>query len=141
MRVRVAQLDRGGYDFRTLDGEVFLACEHRAGDAGGVYFVVHLKCQQTQRAEIGARRPFLEILNGVVGLAAVRRADVQDELPVQASCPLYIGLGRVLRKQGGDFAALLQLQKLFSALLNCLLHLGEEQRRLHGGLAPYLLRP
>ena len=105
-RPRVRQLNCRGDDLRVLHWEVFLPGQHAAGDARGVDFIIHFQRQQTQGAQVGTGGVALEILDGVVGLAGVRRADMQHEAAPELPRAADIGLGREVPEEGGDLAHL-----------------------------------
>ena len=141
MSAKIAQLDRGGDDLRALHRDRFLPGQHAAGDARVVELVEHLQRQQAQRAEVGARRVGLQILDGVKSLAAVGGADVQDEHPLQPLCPLDQGF----RREGGvelhDLADLPLPLCLFVPLFEQFLDLRMLDRPRRHVLGPALHRP
>ena len=116
MAFAVAELYRGGDNLGVFHLDGFLSGQHAAGDAGGVDFVVHLQRQQAQRSQIGPGDVLLQVFDGVKGLAAVGRPDVQDKAALHLPGPLHIAFRRIGLEDLPDLRNLLLLV-LCAALL------------------------
>ena len=63
--------------------DMLLFARHQiAGDAVSIGIFVNFKSQQTERPQIDTSPGLLEGLNGVMGLAAVGRSDMENKMPV-----------------------------------------------------------
>ena len=134
--LKIAELDGGRDDHRPLHRDGLLTGQHAAGDAVGVDPVIHLQRQQAQRSQIGPGRVPLQILDRVMGLAAVGGADVQHETAPQLPRALDIGLRRIGGEHGADLLDLLLQLAGVSALLH---GVGDLRMRQH--LLDLVLRP
>ena len=107
--LEVQHLDRGGLHAGERDADLLLAGLQAAGTAVLVQFFEFLIRQQTQRRQVDTLFRLLQHVQGVVALAAVRRADMQDKLPLLLPGQgeqVRIGLGHGVQQAVLDAVAL-----------------------------------
>ena len=90
VRAVITEFNGRGNDLRVFDRDGLFSGQHAAGNACCIDAVEHLQRQQAQRAEIGAGQVLLQVFNGIMRLAAVGGADVQDKRALQQPGTLNI---------------------------------------------------